>query len=175
MEADNLCLIPASKSANPVIGIMPLTLCLLVWAGCSNDEPAAKVSSSASVDMESRIKRLIKEIPDMPEPGHVGFTPAVAELADMGPCVLPYMLDVMSSDDYDFETQYGATIVLNDVIRDLCNAPPKNVVTAEEDARCRSLWLEMGDLYPDLPLEQRKKNVERWRAWLATRVDNIRD
>lgn len=174
MESNILSIKPARKLTIPAIKIMSVTLCLLAWTGCSNNEPAARVSGSASLDMELRVKRLIKKIPDMPEPGHVGYTPAVAELADMGPCVLPYMLDVMSSDDYEFLTQYGATIVLHEVIRDLCNAHPKDVVTAEEDERDRNLWLELGYLYPEMPLEQRKKNVEKWRAWLATREGDFR-
>lgn len=107
-------------------------------------------------------------------PVHGGYTPAAEELINMGPCVLPYMFKIISSDERDPLTRSAAVVVVSEIARDFCNDDPKIDFTTEESNRWNALWRDMGYLGAEDSLDQRKSSVERWKVWLAAREVTLR-
>ncbi len=127
-----------------------------------------------TISGDARIKELTEKIHEMPYgPVHDGYTPAVGELIQIGPSVLQHMLNLMLSDDY--EKRKNAEVVIREVTMDMLNDAPKNVYTSDEEGRWLKLWQDMGNLDAQAPLEQRKKSIENWRLWLATRKNALNE
>ncbi len=116
----------------------------------------------------AHLERLVSTINDNPPEAHFSETPAVSQLISHGPKVIPYVLPLMSSDDW--ETRLHAHKVLEGVTMEMNGFRlGKGWVEKEGEARWIKWWAEMGDLKPDSDAQSRERAIRVWTKWINAR------
>lgn len=148
-----------------VMCVLTLTVC---FTSCGNGEDAA---SSRSVKPESfetpedEIAYLTKTIKE-DTGGHVGWTPAVDRLVEIGQPAIPAVLDVAVSGD-EIERICAENVLWEFLTKRLGRVPgqPWDDPAGEQEAR--RLWRELGDLGGvGASKQEREASVKLWREWL---------
>ena len=119
--------------------------------------------------MSGKIAELIKRIDDQPDKLHGDYTPAGAQLIDLGEPALAPVLDLMLAEDG--ATRMRAQRVLEGItMKTYGFVQGKGWMNAIGETRWRDFWLGLGNLDWEASKTARERSVSLWRHWLAERA-----
>ena len=111
------------------------------------------------------IRALVDKIDEDPYKLHADLTPAVDQLSEMGPQVIPYVLPLMESTNW--VTRLHAVRVMHFTTMGMyCFVRGRGWPHDRSRQRWIDFWRAMGSLRYDGTDAERAKAIQTWRVWL---------
>lgn len=117
------------------------------------------------------IKKLAAEL-YLPKRGHAGFGPEIDDLVHCGTAAMPEMLNILERDDHEESARYDAKAALLGIMQRRFGIDDDTPPDDEKRKQLTRWHDEHGRFGHDLPVEERRKLVARWREWLQRNFDN---
>ncbi|HEX3483127.1 MAG TPA: HEAT repeat domain-containing protein [Kofleriaceae bacterium] len=150
-----------------------MVFALVVLVGCGStapssagDQPMSNHAAGPTTN-DPTIEALVARIDQDANPLHADITPAVEQLGELGPKVIPYLGDVLNAKD-ELTRLHAQRALERALERHFGFVPGQGWTKPDGEARFRALWIKNGNYDADGAEPAREASIKAWLTWSST-------